>query len=315
MASVSSIKSDITTLSDYQLQELFNYIGEMLTLGSLKGSLNNDFKESRFSKGEICPHCQSTSIVKNGKLNGKQRYLCKSCKKSFNDLTKSALSSTKLPLEKWIEYVKGMILGLSIRKNAENIDVCVKTSFYMRHKVLDCIRAFMGIGDVDGIVEMDETFVPISYKGNQNKSGFKMPRPARKRGKQIKKRGISNEQVCIATAIDRNGNIILEPICTGRISHKDLELNHKRIMRGHYKNGIYHINHINSLHSKLKIWMYRFKGVSSKFLSNYMTWYKWLETFNDEKDIIRTKNMLIHSVIPFVDTKIKGYRDRNNNFI
>ena len=34
MASVSSIKTDITTLSDYQLKELFNYIGEMLTLGS-----------------------------------------------------------------------------------------------------------------------------------------------------------------------------------------------------------------------------------------------------------------------------------------
>lgn len=42
-----------------------------------------------------------------------------------------------------------MILGLSIRKNAKNIDVCVKTYFYMRHKILDCIREFMGI--VDGI--------------------------------------------------------------------------------------------------------------------------------------------------------------------
>lgn len=116
-----------------------------------------------------------------------------------------------------------MILGLSIRKNAKNIDVCVKTSFYMRHKILDCIRTFMGIGDVDGVVEMDETFVALSYKGNHNKSGFTMPRPAHKRGKQIKKRSIRNEQVCIATAIDRNGNIILEPICTGRISHSDLE--------------------------------------------------------------------------------------------
>lgn len=44
MASVSSIKTDITTLSEYQLQELLNYIGEMLTFGSLKGSLNDDFK-------------------------------------------------------------------------------------------------------------------------------------------------------------------------------------------------------------------------------------------------------------------------------
>jgi hypothetical protein len=66
-------------------------------------------------------------------------------------------------------------------------------------------------------------------------------------------------------------------------------------MRGHYKNGIDHINHINSLHSKLKIWMYRFKGVSSKFLSNYVAWYKWLESFNDDKEIIRTKNMFINS--------------------
>lgn len=100
MATISNIKSDITSLSEYQLRELFNYIGEMLTLGSSDGSLNKEFRESRFSKGQCCPHCESTSVVKNGKLKGKQRYICRSCKKSFNDLTKSALSCTKLPLEK-----------------------------------------------------------------------------------------------------------------------------------------------------------------------------------------------------------------------
>lgn len=56
--------------------------------------------------------------------------------------------------------------------------------------------------------------------------------------------------------------------------------------------------------------MYRFKGVSSKFLSNYMAQYKWLESFNNDKEIIRTKNMLIHSVIPFVDTLIQEYKNR-----
>lgn len=56
--------------------------------------------------------------------------------------------------------------------------------------------------------------------------------------------------------------------------------------------------------------MYRFKSVSSKFLSNYMAWHKWLESFNDDKEIIRTKNMLMHSVIPFVDTRIKAYKNR-----
>ena len=49
MASITNIKTDITTLNDYQLQELFNYIGEMLSFGSIKSTLNEEFKESRFS--------------------------------------------------------------------------------------------------------------------------------------------------------------------------------------------------------------------------------------------------------------------------
>lgn len=77
-------------------------------------------------------------------------------------------------------------------KKETKIDVCVKTSFYIRHKILDCIRELMGIGYVDGVVEMDETFIPLSYKGNHKKSGFVMPRHSRKRGNQIKKRGLYN---------------------------------------------------------------------------------------------------------------------------
>lgn len=46
-----------------------------------------------------------------------------------------------------------------------------------------------------------------------------------------------------------------------------------------------------------------------------MARYKWFDTFNDEKDIIRTKNMLIHSVISFVNTQVKGYKTREAKFI
>jgi hypothetical protein len=48
-----------------------------------------------------------------------------------------------------------------------------------------------------------------------------MPREARKRGKgkhDKKKRGISKEQICIETAIDRKGNIIMGAVCNGRIT-------------------------------------------------------------------------------------------------
>lgn len=343
MPSVGALKADIKTLSEFALQDLFDFIGEIMSLNSLTRNLPKDCRESRFAKGAVCPHCKSTHIVKNGKLNEKQRYKCRGCNKTFNDFTKSALSSTKLPLEKWIEYAKCIVMGYSIRKSAEIIEVCVKTSFYMRHKILDCIGTFMGTGDVDGVVEMDETFVAESFKGNHKKSGFSMPRKIHKRGKEIKKRGISNEQICIATAIDRNNNIILEMVCKGRVGYKDLErlynghidngaiictdshksyirfgrnlnLDHKRIMRDHYKNGIYHINHVNSLHSQFKKWMVRFNGVSTKFLSNYLHWFKWLQCFKDDKDIMKSKNIIVHSTTDFVDTRIATYKGREPVF-
>lgn len=48
-----------------------------------------------------------------------------------------------------------------------------------------------------------------------------MPRNPRKRGKgkhDKKKRGISKEQICIETSIDRKGNILMVAVCNGRIT-------------------------------------------------------------------------------------------------
>ena len=148
--------------------------------------------------------------------------------------------------------------GYSIRKSAEEVEINIATSFYWRRKILNCISEFLGIGSVDGVVKADEVFFAYSYKGTKPKN---MTRPSRKRGKQVKKRGISIEQVCVATALDREGNLIIELLCTGRMtsnelkrlynnrigedsilctdSHKsyiqfakDMELEHKKIKRG-----------------------------------------------------------------------------------
>lgn len=39
------------------------------------------------------------------------------------------------------------------------------------------------------------------------------------------------------------------------------------------------INRINSIHSRLKDFMYGFNGVSTKHLQSYLPWFKWTETF------------------------------------
>lgn len=184
-------------------------------------------------------------------------------------------------MDKWLKYAKCMIAGYTIRKSAEIVGINIATSFFWRHKILDCLKSFNGIGHVDGVVEADEIFFAESFKGTKPS---KMPRKSRRRGAQVKLRGNSHEQVCVATAIDRQGNLIMELLCKGRMtsvdlkklydgrigqssilctdSHKsynkfarDLSLDHKRIPSGKHKEAVYHIQHINFIHSKLKGWM------------------------------------------------------------
>ena len=99
--------------------------------------------------------------------------------------------------------------------------------------------------------------------------------------------------------MDRNGGLVLVPVCNGRLTTSALtELyngevepqsiictaSHNaykkfaetisadliQIERGQHKKGVYHIDHINSLHNKLKQWMKPLHGVATKYLTHYM---------------------------------------------
>lgn len=87
-----------------------------------------------------------------------------------------------------------------------------------------------------------------------------------------------------------------------------------QIKRGKHKEGIYHIQHINAFHSKLKGWMYKFNGVSTKYLANYMYWFKWLESFNSEKDATKIKQLLVHAYTSLSNTKLDDFKNRQPIF-
>lgn len=71
-----------------------------------------------------------------------------------------------------------------------------------------------------GGIEANEVFFAESFKVTRTDN---MPRKSRKRGKEIKKRGISKEQICVVTVLDRQENLIIEPLCKGRITHKEMD--------------------------------------------------------------------------------------------
>lgn len=207
-----SLKKDIEALGIAGKEEILQYLEEVFVLGSFATEVTNEVKENRFSRGKACPHCGHDEVSRNGKYHGKQRYICESCRKTFTDFTLSPKHNSKKDVKQWIKYAKCMINGCSIRRCTKEVEISIPTSFYWRHKILDAIRAFMGIGSVGGVIEADEAFFRESLKGNHKKSTTSaIPRRSHKRGvkgsfssnTEKRKRGISKEQVCVLCAMDR----------------------------------------------------------------------------------------------------------------
>lgn len=81
----------------------------------------------------------------------------------------------------------------------------------MRHKIMLALEDMQVElpAMVEDVVEADETYVPESQKGT--KFGPDASRKPRKRGTSASKRGLSSEQICICTAVQRKtGDLIVK---------------------------------------------------------------------------------------------------------
>lgn len=316
MPTVSSVLADYRSLPGPDQNAVKSAIISHISIGM---DMETYVGSERFKGGRICPFCCCRHIVRNGHHNGKQRYVCRDCGKSFFVTSNSIASGTHKDIRIWEQYIDCMMNGYSLRKSASICGIHYNTAFAWRHKILDALQHMADDVILDGIVEADETFFAVSYKGNHtNSKNFTMPRQAHKRGHATKLRGISREKVCVTCAVNRDGLSIAKVSNLGRVSTKDLhkvydgriepgstmvtdkmnsytrfakanDLELVQLKSGKSKKGIYHIQHINSYHSQLKMFMNRFRGVTSKYLNNYLIWNNLVnyarEDFFEKKDI------------------------------
>jgi transposase-like protein len=317
----TQILADISELVPDEKSKLFSVLKRVLYPENHSiNQITTELREVKFSGGLVCPHCSGDQIYRHGKLNGRQRYRCRACCKTFNDFTNTPMQRTKLP-DKWLKFLECMHKGLSLRKAAEEIGgVTYVTLFYWRHKILTALKG-LDVEHFDGITELDETYFLYSEKG-QRKITY---RKSRHRGGKAKKRGISNEQVGVLVVCDRHKQNTIRVAGSGRVSAEKLklmlankladdmilcsdadsairafatehgvehvELNSKKKQR--VKQGIYHIQNVNSCHHELKEWMFRFRGVATKYLDNYLAWYRYITASKFEAMSSKRKQMLV----------------------
>ena len=275
---LSKIKSALLNLSvsDRQrliseIQLLDNAIDQSQSCqSSRRGLLNN--------KQGTCPHCGHTKYVKFGFKSNSQRYKCKSCSRSFTEYTGTWMAGIHSK-EKLDDYLGLMVQEKSLDKIKVALSINKKTAFDWRHKILASLSD-IDKDDFSGITESDETFFLNSEKGRKVTD-----REPRKRGGSSKNRGISSDQVAVIVTQDRKNALDLTVATMGRIKKADIEkaigerikaeqtvlctdahvsykgfaidnkIEHhplKAFIKQRVKNGVYHIQHVNSTHNRIK---------------------------------------------------------------
>lgn len=155
------------------------YLLKMLKKAIESEYLQEDTEEVACEKQDlVCPHCGCMKISKKGTSTGQQRYLCAECGRNFTARIGKILATTKLPLSTWFDYAVCMINKLSLRACAERYNVGLKTSFFMRHLICECMEGYLSSFEVGTgcSVQIDEMFVRESFTGNhRHNEGFTCP--------------------------------------------------------------------------------------------------------------------------------------------
>jgi transposase-like protein len=239
------------------------------------------------AKPEECRECGSHAIVRNGKRNNRQSYICKDCGKSFVETSASAIAYSHASATVWKQVIRDTVEGLSIDSTAQSLDLSHSTVFHMRHKILYCVeQAILGAPpSLEGVCEADETYVLESVKGRKIPADYH--RKPRKHGAKASKPGISDEYICVCTSVDSDnlctaavvnraapskaeieqvfGDKVSEDtvlLCDGSPRYDVLE---DKCTVAHSKR----VNRVNGFHSFIKERILAARGVATIYLTRY----------------------------------------------
>lgn len=195
----------------------------------IKSKLITNDLQNRLLNNEIntkCPYCNSEKIVKKGLQNNIHRFKCKDCNKYFTLFTNTILEKTKYHWDVWIAILQMTLNYISIdnmvnilRKDYKLTNIDRRTVMYWRHKLIHAL-ANITMPKLSGIIEVDETFMRESQKGEQELYSFikgevRNPRYGRKPSSY----GIMGpEWATITTMVNHEGYCVCKVTGLGKLS-------------------------------------------------------------------------------------------------
>lgn len=285
-----------------------------------------------------CPYSQKHVIGKHGfDRNGRQRYICKECGRTFLATTCTSVSYLNQETQVWRNFILGMLHQDTIATLADRCNISPSTAMHWRLRVFQAIEALNINRRLSGIIVADDTRIRYNLSGNHSDE-FIMPRNSRHRGQANSQKTSQRYSVSILCAIDNEYHTFSKIVGFGSPSGKRLvegfrdrllvdahtilvtdgarsfaavvnaygiqHWNKRKTKRKGSKrvpdtSDKYHIQAVNSLHSRLKRFFAVYKGVATRYLSGYLQLFDYLENNkNVEKDQLCNEILLCMLRLP-----------------
>lgn len=257
-------------------------------------------REARFCAGLVCVRCGSRSVIRWGTFRGRQRFRCRSCERTFSDLTGTPVAYAKrlaiLPA-----YRECMRQGATIRASARAVGIHLTTSFRWRHRLLAGASA-EEVVQMEGLIEVEE--------GRVLCSGTRPYSPYRRRPRRLTSRHTDRPSWLFAMR-DRTGRSIMgyagenrpnrwlwEDLFAAVIAGPARVITRSgplsvvaraaaargldawafaRIPSRGASDLLCHTDGVAGMLQRFRYWLRRFRGVRAKYLENYVFWYGLLD--------------------------------------
>ena len=199
---------------------------EEFALLPLAREKNLNYCDVLFNYRQVVPSCPICTRDEGIVRKGIGMYYCNHCNKKFKANHDSISSGFKLSSLTWRKILHCMLNFYSLRQACDYCDITATTYYNIRNRIFYAMQLMMDEVKLYGNIQCDNTFVHLSYKGSRlqdeeypEDSPFSKrelaSRSARKRGGSYSNAEKNKNSICIFTAIDECGHVMVKMVGVG----------------------------------------------------------------------------------------------------